>query len=128
VNMQTSFMHPPFGFALFYLRGIADTLFKEKRIAKPVLSNDIYMGAIPWVLMQLILVAIVIFVPQTVTMFLPKEETIDTDKVQIEVPADDMNSNSGTEGGGGGENPFADAPKEEAPAAPGAGAAEPEKK
>ena len=33
VNMQTSFMHPPFGFALFYLRGIADTLFKERRIA-----------------------------------------------------------------------------------------------
>ena len=33
VNMQTSFMHPPFGFALFYLRGIADTLFKERRAA-----------------------------------------------------------------------------------------------
>jgi hypothetical protein len=126
--MQTSFMHPPFGFALFYLRGIADTLFKEKRIAKPVLSSDIYMGAIPWVLMQLILVAIVIFVPQTVTMFLPKEEKIDTDKVQIEVPADDMNSNSGTEGSGAGENPFGDAPKEEAPAAPGASGTEPEKK
>jgi TRAP-type mannitol/chloroaromatic compound transport system permease large subunit len=119
VNMQTSFMHPPFGFALFYLRGIADTLFKEKRIAKPVLSNDIYMGAIPWVLMQLILVAIVIFVPQTVTMFLPKEEKIDTDKVQIEVPIDDMNSNPSTDSGSG-ENPFGDAPKEEAPAAPGA--------
>ena len=128
VNMQTSFMHPPFGFALFYLRGIADTLFKEKRIAKPVLSSDIYMGAIPWVLMQLILVAIVIFVPQTVTMFLPKEETIDTDKVQIEVPIDDMNPNSGAESSGGGENPFGDAPKEEAPATPGAGSTEPEKK
>ena len=128
VNMQTSFMHPPFGFALFYLRGIADTLFKEKRIAKPVLSSDIYMGAIPWVLMQLILVAIVIFVPQTVTMFLPKEEKIDTDKVQIEVPIDDMNPNSGTEGGSAGENPFGDAPKEETPPAAGAGATEPEKK
>jgi hypothetical protein len=87
------------------------------------------MGAIPWVLMQLILVAIVIFVPQTVTMFLPTEEKIDTDKVQIEVPADDMNSNS-SEGSssGGGENPFGDAPKEEAPPAPGAAGTEPEKK
>jgi len=112
VNMQTSFMHPPFGFALFYLRGIADTLFKEKRIEKPIQSNDIYMGAIPWVLMQLILVAIVIFVPQTVTVFLPKEEKIDTDKIQIEVPVDDLQKSDST-----GENPFGDAPTAEPPAA-----------
>lgn len=89
VNMQTSFMHPPFGFALFYLRGIADTLFKEKRIDKPVKSNDIYLGSIPWVIMQLVLVAIVIFVPQTVTMFLDKEEKVDIDKVKIEIPVDE---------------------------------------
>ncbi len=88
VNMQTSFMHPPFGFALFYLRGIADTLFKEGRIEKPVLSNDIYLGAIPWVLMQIILVFIVIFVPQTVTVFLDKEVKVDLDKVKIEAPAE----------------------------------------
>ena len=86
VNMQTSFMHPPFGFALFYLRGIADTLFKEKRIPQAIKSNDIYLGAIPWVAMQMILVLIVIFVPQTVTMFLDKEEKIDIDKVKIEMP------------------------------------------
>jgi len=90
VNMQTSFMHPPFGFALFYLRGIADTLFKEGRIEKPVRSNDIYMGAIPWVIMQLILVVIVIFVPESVTMFLDKEEKIDLDKVVIEMPAEEQ--------------------------------------
>jgi Tripartite ATP-independent periplasmic transporter, DctM component len=89
VNMQTSFMHPPFGFALFYLRGIADTLFKEKRIPQAIKSNDIYLGAIPWVIMQLILVMIVIFVPQTVTMFLDKAEVIDLDKVKIEIPADE---------------------------------------
>ena len=88
VNMQTSFMHPPFGFALFYLRGIADTLYKEKRIPLPVLSNDIYLGAIPWVIMQLILVAIVIFIPQTVTVFLDKELKFDIDKVKIEMPVE----------------------------------------
>jgi tripartite ATP-independent transporter DctM subunit len=88
VNMQTSFMHPPFGFALFYLRGIADTLYKEKRIDAPVKSNDIYLGAIPWVLMQVLLVGIVIFVPQSVTMFLDKEEKVDLDKVKIEAPAE----------------------------------------
>jgi tripartite ATP-independent transporter DctM subunit len=90
VNMQTSFMHPPFGFALFYLRGISDTLYKEKRIPKPVLSKDIYLGSIPWVIMQLLLVAIVIFVPETVTAFLDKEVVVDLDKVQIELQPDDQ--------------------------------------
>jgi tripartite ATP-independent transporter DctM subunit len=90
VNLQTSFMHPPFGFALFYLRGIADTLFKDKRIPVPVKSNDIYMGAIPWVIMQIILVFVVIFVPQSVTMFLDKEIEVDLDKVQIEMPVNDV--------------------------------------
>jgi tripartite ATP-independent transporter DctM subunit len=89
VNLQTSFMHPPFGFALFYLRGIADTLFKDKRIPVPVKSNDIYLGAIPWVIMQLILVVVVIFVPQSVTMFLDKKVEVDLDKVVIEMPADE---------------------------------------
>ena len=84
VNMQTSFMHPPFGFALFYLRGIADTLYKEKRLEKPILSSDIYMGAIPWVIMQVILVVIVIFVPQTVTAFLDKEKIVDESKIKLE--------------------------------------------
>ncbi|HEY6087975.1 MAG TPA: TRAP transporter large permease subunit [Burkholderiaceae bacterium] len=80
VNMQTSFMHPPFGFALFYLRGIADTLFKNKSLPRRVESRDIYIGAIPFIVIQLILVAIVIFFPQTVTVFLDKEKTLDLDK------------------------------------------------
>jgi len=80
VNMQTSFMHPPFGFALFYLRGISDTLFKNGSLPKKVESSDIYMGAIPWVLMQLVLVAVVIFVPETVTAFLDKEKAVDLNK------------------------------------------------
>jgi TRAP-type mannitol/chloroaromatic compound transport system permease large subunit len=88
VNMQTSFMHPPFGFALFYLRGISDTLFKNGALPRKVESNDIYLGAIPWVLLQLLLVAIVIFVPETVTMMLDKEVKIDPDSVTIEMPAE----------------------------------------
>lgn len=97
VNMQTSFMHPPFGFALFYLRGIADSLYKEGRISKPIASSDIYMGAIPWVIMQLILVVIVIFVPQSVTLLIDKEKPIDLDKVVIEMPMDTPSSGSGDE-------------------------------
>ena len=65
VNMQTSFMHPPFGFALFYLRGVAP---------KEVKSSDIYWGAIPWVVLQLIMVALVIAFPKQVTMFLDKAD------------------------------------------------------
>ena len=80
VNMQTSFMHPPFGFALFYLRGIADTLFKNRALPRRVESKDIYLGAIPWVAMQLVLVAIVIAFPQTVTAFLDKEKVVDMNK------------------------------------------------
>src|SRR5205085_7330637 len=61
VNMQTSFMHPPFGFALFYLRGIAP---------KDVKSSDIYWGAIPWVAMQIVLVIVVIGWPGLVTYWI----------------------------------------------------------
>ena len=85
VNMQTSFMHPPFGFALFYLRGIADTLFKNGSIPRKVESKDIYLGSIPFIVMQLILVAIVIFFPQTVTVFLDKEKVLDLDKASQQI-------------------------------------------
>ena len=80
VNMQTSFMHPPFGFALFYLRGIAP---------KEVKSSDIYLGAIPWVVLQLIMVAIVIFWPGLVTSFITTAKPVDLDKVRIEIPQTD---------------------------------------
>ncbi len=80
VNMQTSFMHPPFGFALFYLRGISDTLFKNGSLPRKVESKDIYIGAIPWIVMQLILVAVVIAFPQSVTAFLDKPKVLDLEK------------------------------------------------
>jgi tripartite ATP-independent transporter DctM subunit len=86
VNMQTSFMHPPFGFALFYLRGISDTLFKSGTIPRKVESRDIYLGAIPWVLLQLLLVVVVIFVPQTVTAFLDKPAVVDLNTVEVTAP------------------------------------------
>jgi tripartite ATP-independent transporter DctM subunit len=84
VNLQTSFMHPPFGFALFYLRGISDQLYKNGKLEKKIESSDIYWGAVPWIVMQIILVCIVIFIPQTVTAFLDKEIKYDLDKVKIE--------------------------------------------
>ena len=89
VNLQTSFMHPPFGFALFYLRGVADQIHKNGAIKRPIASRDIYLGAIPWVLMQLILVAIVIFWPESVTHWLDKEVKINPDDVKIEMQIED---------------------------------------
>ncbi len=89
VNMQTSFMHPPFGFALFYLRGIADQIYKSGAIPRPIESKDIYLGAIPWVLMQLILVAVVIFWPGSVTYWLGKEQVVNTDDVHIDMKIED---------------------------------------
>ena len=85
VNMQTSFMHPPFGFALFYLRSIAP---------KEIKSSAIYWGAIPWVVLQVIMVAIVIFWPGLVTSFLDKPSTVDPNSIKIELPASDLDSKS----------------------------------
>jgi tripartite ATP-independent transporter DctM subunit len=59
VNMQTSFMHPPFGFALFYLRSIAPPEIK---------SSDILLGSIPWVIIMLIMVGLVIAFPGMVSL------------------------------------------------------------
>ena len=58
VNMQTSFMHPPFGFALFYLRSVAP---------KEVKTSDIYWGAVPFVLIQVIMVGLIIGFPNLVS-------------------------------------------------------------
>jgi TRAP-type mannitol/chloroaromatic compound transport system permease large subunit len=70
VNMQTSFMHPPFGFALFYLRSVAPTSpYKDLhtgRLTEPVSTGQIYWGAIPFVVIQMIMVAMLIAFPQLV--------------------------------------------------------------
>jgi tripartite ATP-independent transporter DctM subunit len=70
VNMQTSFMHPPFGFALFYLRSVAPKdPYTDKVTGKrmePVTTAQIYWGAVPFVVIQCIMVALVIIFPQMV--------------------------------------------------------------
>jgi len=73
VNMQTSFMHPPFGFALFYLRSVAPEKIK---------TSEIYKGAIPFVLIQIIMIGLVIAFPQMVTMSLSKSTSMDAGKAE----------------------------------------------
>ena len=79
-NIQTSFMHPPFGYALFYLRGIAPPSVK---------STDIYWGAVPWVFLQLILVLILILWPQSVTYWIARDTNVDPSRI-IELQQPDL--------------------------------------
>ena len=76
VNMQTSFMHPPFGFALFFLRSVAPrTAYKDRVTGKtmaPVLTSQIYWGAVPFVFIQLLMVTLVMTTPGLVIS--PKEQ------------------------------------------------------
>ena len=83
VNMQTSFMHPPFGFALFYLRSVAP---------KEVKTSDIYWGAVPFVAIQVIMVTLIIAFPSIVSVGAKTDM-----KEQIELKID---MSSGTESSG----------------------------
>jgi TRAP-type mannitol/chloroaromatic compound transport system permease large subunit len=73
VNIQTSFMHPPFGFALFYLRGIAPPEVK---------SRDIYWGAIPWIGLQLLLAGVLVFWPESVTYWIGEHKVLDQGAIE----------------------------------------------
>ena len=88
INMQTSFMHPPFGFALFYLRSVAARVpyldrITGKQIA-PVTTGQIYWGAVPFVIIQVIMVALTIMFPQMVMHY--KGEVRDPGEIEIVVP------------------------------------------
>jgi hypothetical protein len=91
VNMQTSFMHPPFGFALFYLRSVApneDYVDKvTKKPTKRVTIEQIYWGAVPFVIIQIVMVGLIIAFPGLVSSGLTKDPTVDADQViqQMEV-------------------------------------------
>ena len=93
VNMQTSFMHPPFGFALFYLRSVApakDYLDKlTGRLTARVTTGQIYWGAVPFVLIQIVMVALVIAFPKMVMVYKAKDKVFDPSKIQIVVPVDE---------------------------------------
>ena len=111
INMQTSFMHPPFGFALFYLRSVApDKEYVDKltkKLIKPVTTMQIYWGAVPFVAIQLIMVGLVIAFPGIVSSGLEKAEVYDLDKVRLEMEANmpaPMDQADPTEGMTGGDS------------------------
>ena len=90
VNMQTSFMHPPFGFALFYLRSVAPRETFIDRVTgkrtEGVTTGQIYWGAVPFVIIQVIMVVLVILFPSMVMHYKRGLSTVDPNKVKIEIP------------------------------------------
>jgi len=85
MNLQTSFLTPPFGFALFYLRSVAarndyDDVITGKRI-KAVTTGQIYQGSIAFIALQIIMVAVILFNPSLVTGSLSKPIVVDESAV-----------------------------------------------
>jgi TRAP-type mannitol/chloroaromatic compound transport system permease large subunit len=94
VNMQTSFMHPPFGFALFYLRSVAPREPYVDRMSgktmAPVTTGEIYWGAVPFVFIQCLAVAAVIAFPTLVMHYKGVGSGLDPSKIQIDMPPPDL--------------------------------------
>jgi TRAP-type mannitol/chloroaromatic compound transport system permease large subunit len=85
MNLQTSFLTPPFGFALFYLRSVAARSDYTDRVTgariPAVTTAQIYRGSIAFIALQLIMVALVLLNPGLVSDHLVKGETVDADEV-----------------------------------------------
>jgi TRAP-type mannitol/chloroaromatic compound transport system permease large subunit len=86
MNLQTSFLTPPFGFALFYLRSVAarsdytDAVTKQRIPA--VTTGQIYKGSIAFIVLQVIMVAVVLFNPGLVSSGITKVKQLSEEKVQ----------------------------------------------
>ncbi|MDX8533483.1 TRAP transporter large permease subunit [Mesorhizobium sp. VK25A] len=139
VNMQTSFMHPPFGFALFYLRSVAARVpyldrITGKKIA-PVSTGQIYWGAVPFVCIQVIMIGLTIAFPQMVMRY--KGPAVEPSTIDLKLPGMPSLSPLGTPPADNGAAPanggaapapgtpdlsqppsFGDAPSKPAPPAP----------
>lgn len=87
VNMQTSFMHPPFGFALFFLRSVAPKEDYTDKVTgeriKRVATTDIYWGSVPFIIIQLLMVATVLVFPGLVTHYKHGEVLLEDSQIQF---------------------------------------------
>ncbi|MDB6179191.1 TRAP transporter large permease subunit [Paracoccus sp. Z330] len=112
VTMQTSFLTPPVGFALFYLRSVAPREpYKDPvsgRQMDAITTGQIYRGTIPFVILQILMIAMVIAFPRMVMHY--KGPVVDTSDIQIQIPTGGFGGNSGAGGFGGlgglGGSPF----------------------
>jgi TRAP-type mannitol/chloroaromatic compound transport system permease large subunit len=103
MNLQTSFLTPPFGFALFYLRSVAAKKDYKDRITgeniPAVTTAQIYKGSIAFIVLQLIMVAAIIAFPKLVTGGIDEGVKIDADKAfeQMRMPERDQPAAPGLE-------------------------------
>jgi len=100
MNLQTSFLTPPFGFSLFYLRSVApaadyDDRVTGRRIAK-VTTGDIYRGSIAFVTMQVLMVAVVVAFPALSLDSVGKKDVVDPSSVNFDIPSDASPTEGGT--------------------------------
>ena len=113
MNLQTSFLTPPFGFALFYLRSVAAKKDYKDRVTgatiPAVTTSQIYKGSIAFIVLQLIMVAAVIAYPKLVIDGIDQGVVIDADKaleslsmpnVPPPAPVMDLNAPGATPAGG----------------------------
>ncbi len=105
MNLQTSFLTPPFGFALFYLRSVAAKKDYQDRVTgatiKAVETMEIYKGSIAFIIVQLVMVAAVIIFPTLVTGGIEKVVKIDADKALQQMQMKIQQDRGGYEGTGG---------------------------
>ncbi len=106
INLQTSFLTPPFGFALFYLRSIAPLHEWKDDITGKLLpgfkTTEIYKGVVPFIIIQFAVIMIVIAYPRLVTHYRDDAPVFDPDTIKIEVPnfGGGLDNGSGKQGGG----------------------------
>jgi hypothetical protein len=92
MNLQTSFLTPPFGFALFYLRSVAAKFDYKDRVTgqniKAVTTNEIYKGSIAFIILQIIMVAAIMIYPSLVTGGIKASSTLSAEQVmeQLQMP------------------------------------------
>jgi TRAP-type mannitol/chloroaromatic compound transport system permease large subunit len=124
MNLQTSFLTPPFGFALFYLRSVAAKFDYKDRVTGKMIPSvktiEIYKGSIAFIILQVIMVAAVIAFPVLVTGGIEKQETLSADQImqQLDTPSTDEAPapTAGTEGAAEAGDPAAPAADEKAAA------------
>ncbi len=104
MNMQTSFLSPPFGFALFYLRSVAPVgSYLDKAIGRRmegITTTQIYRGVVPFIGLQLVALVLVVMFPSLVTGSLGRHEKIDTSTVEIVLPPEESAPDGASDPGG----------------------------
>ena len=102
MNLQTSFLTPPFGFALFYLRSVAAKFdYKDRVTGKTipaVKTTEIYKGSIAFIILQLIMVVAVIAFPVLVTGGIQKEDALSSEQIMDQLNISNPEAAPATDG------------------------------